>query len=647
MTDTALTQQRFSPYPPEGAPKRRSGWRLLRGAWKLLVAIKDLLALLLLLLFFGLLFAALSARPSAKISDGALLLQLNGAIVEQPAETDGFAALAGDGAPRQFRLREVIHALDQARGDARVKTVVLDLDAFGGGYPAALAEVADALARVRAAGKPVLAYSTGYTDSSYRLAAAASEVWGDPLGGTLFTGPGGTQLFYKGLIDRLGVTAHVYRVGRYKSFVEPYTRTDQSPDSREASQALYGTLFGQWQEGVRRHRPKAQIAEMLARPDQVVIAAGGNIPEANLRAGLIDRIGSRQAFGQRVAQIAGVQANKPAGSFNTIKYDSWLKAKPIPTEGDAIGVLTVAGEIVDGDAPAGTAGGDTVAKAMLDGLATKKLKALVVRVDSPGGSVLASERIRLAVVEAKRRGLPVVVSMGGLAASGGYWIATAGDMIFAQPATITGSIGIFGIIPSFENALGKIGVTADGVRTTPLSGQPDVFRGFSPQLDAVLQAGIENGYRQFIGRVATARKMTPQRVDQIGQGRVWDGGTARQLGLVDRFGSLDDAIAEAARRAKLDPAKVHPVLLEKKPGWAAELARSFESDEEDTSGGDIFARVAGDRRQMLATALGDVARLARGGSIQARCLECGGFGPGTASTSDLSLLTLVWNKLGW
>ena len=650
MTDSALSQQRFSPAPPPGSdigPRRRTGWRLLRGLWKLLVGIKDLFVLLLLLLFFGGLFAALSQRPSTSIKDGALLLDLNGPIVEQPAEPAAFAALSGGSAPRQYRLRDLVHAIDAARTDARVKTVVLDLDRFGGGYPAAIGEVADALLRVRQSGKPILAYATAYTDGSYRLAAAASEVWVDPMGGTIFSGPGGPQLYYKGLIDKLGVNTHVYRVGRYKSAVEPYTRADQSPDSRAASEALYGSLFQQWQDGIRRSRPRANIQPFLAQPDRVILAANGDIAKANLASGIVDKLGGRQAFGARVAELAGTDPKKIAGGFAAIRYDNWLKANPLPTAGSAIGVLTVAGTIVDGEAPAGTAGGDTIAKAMLDGLAKKNLKALVVRVDSPGGSALASERIRLAILAAKRQGLPVVVSMGGLAASGGYWVSTAADRIFAEPATITGSIGIFGIIPTFERTLAKIGVTADGVATTPLTGQPDVYRGTTPVVDAILQSAIENGYRQFIGRVATARRMTPERVDQIGQGRVWDGGTARQIGLVDQFGTLQDAIAYAARAAKLDPAQVHAEYLEKKPGWAARFAQSLSGDGDDTEGGDVFARVGAEQRQLVSRAIGDVRRMAAGGSIQARCLECGGFGPATSNPGDARLLDLLLAKIGW
>ncbi len=622
--------------------------KLVRGAWKLLVAIKDGLVLVAMLLFFGLLFAALNARPGTKaIAPGALVLDLNGTIVEQPEEQAPFAALSGQTMPKQYRARDVLRAIDEARTDDRVKALVLDLDRFGGGYPATLNEVADAIRRFRDTKKPVLAYATAYTDAGYRLAANASEIWVHPLGGTLFTGPGGSQLYYKGLIDKLGVNTHVYRVGKFKSFVEPYTRTDQSPEAREASQQLLGALFGQWQEAVTRARPKAQVAQFLSQPDRLILAANGDLAKANLSAGIVDTLGDRVAFGERVAKLVGGDTRQPIGHYNAIRYDAWIGAHPLSKAGDAIGVITVAGDIVDGEGGPGTAHGDTIAKLILDGLAKKNLKALVVRVDSPGGSVLASERIRLAILEAKKKGLPIVVSMGGLAASGGYWVSTPGDVIFAEPGTITGSIGIFGIIPTFEKTLAKIGVTTDGVKATPLSGQPDVFAGTTPELDAILQAGIENGYRQFLARVAQSRKMTPERVDAIAQGRVWDGGTARQLKLVDRFGGLQDAVAEAAKRARLDPAKVHAAYLEKEPGFAAQIAASFaDKDEDDASGGDVFARIAAERRGLLAQALGDVKRLAMAGSVQARCLECGGIGPSDTAASDARLLDLILARVG-
>ncbi|WP_375397452.1 signal peptide peptidase SppA [uncultured Sphingomonas sp.] len=619
--------------------------KLVRTAWKILVGIKDALVLMAMLLFFGLLFAGLAARPNTSIRDGALVLKLNGPIVEQPSVTSPLAALNGRDIPHEFRLRDLVRVIDKAKDDARVKAVVLDLDGFGGGYPAAVTEVAAALGRVRASGKPVLAYATGYTDSGYLLAANASEVWVNPLGGALFTGPGGSQLYYKGLIDKLGVNYHVYRVGKFKSYVEPYTRTDESPEAKEASQALYAALFGQWQQLIAKARPRARIAPFLATPGQVITAAGGDIARANLEAGLVDKLGDRVAFGKRVAAIAGEGKKKVGGTFAAIAYDDFLAANPPLLLGDPIGVVTVAGDIVDGKAQPGTAGGDTIAKAVLDALAKKDLKALVVRVDSPGGSALASEQIRRAVLEAKAQKLPIVVSMGSLAASGGYWVSTAGDVIFAEPNTITGSIGIFGLLPTFENSLKKIGVSADGVQTTPLSGQPDIFRGTTPEVDAIFQSGIENGYREFITRVAKARGLTPERVNEIAQGRVWDGGTAHQLKLVDRFGTISDAIAEAARRAGLDPAKVRPVYLEKEPSWFAQLLKGLGDNDDDdaqaVAGRDVFSLIAADRRAVLARALGDARRLATGPAIQARCLECQGFGGSAATGDDLTLVQLL------
>ncbi|THD37924.1 MAG: signal peptide peptidase SppA [Sphingomonas sp.] len=618
--------------------------KLVRGAWKILVGIKDGLVLLFMLIFFGVLFAALSGKPNAgRISDGALVLKLDGAIVEQPATPTALAAAQGEGPDHEFRLRDLVRAIDTAKDDARVKVLVLDLDSYGGGYPAAVTEVANAIGRFKTSGKKVLAYATAYTDGSYLLASNASEIWVNPMGGTLFMGPGGNQLYYKGLIDKLGVNVHVYRVGKFKSYVEPYTRADQSPEAKEALTALYGSIFGQWKDLIHKARPKAQIDQFLTTPDQAITAAKGDIAQANLAAGLVDKLGDRVAFGKHVAELAGDAPKKVAGAYAKIDYNDWVAANPIPTGGDKIGIVTVAGEIVDGKAGPGTAGGDTIAKAVLDALARKELKALVVRVDSPGGSALASETIRLAVLEAKKQGLPVVVSMGGLAASGGYWVSTSGDVIFAEPNTITGSIGIFGIIPTFENSLAKLGVTADGVKTTPLSGQPDIYGGTNPQVDAILQSAIEHGYAQFLSRVATARKLTPQRVDEIGQGRVWDGGTARQIGLVDRFGTLDDAVAEAAKRAGLDPKNVSRVYLEKKPSWFTQLLAAWgkDDDDNDLQARDVFGVIASERRDVLARAVGDAKRLAGASSVQARCLECAGFSDARAGRADLNVAQLL------
>ena len=623
----------------------------LRKAWKLLVAIKDGLVLAAMLLFFGLLWNVLTGRPNpAAVTSGALLVALDGSLVEQPQESDPFGALVGSNpVTRENSLRDVVRAIETAATDSRIKVVVLDLDKFAGGGQAAIQRAAEAVDKVRAANKPVLAYATGYSDDSYQLAAHASEVWLDPFGMAMFTGPGGSRLYYKGLIDKIGVTTHVYRVGTYKSFVEPYIRADQSPEAKQADQALAGALWQNWQDMVGKARPRAQLAGFIAAPAARIQAAGGDMAKAALDAGIVDKLGDRTAFGTRVAEIAGQPSGEPAGSFSHTRLANWVAANPAPKGGAAIGVITIAGEIVDGKAKAGTAGGDSISKLILDGLAQKSLKALVVRVDSPGGSVLASEKIRQAILQAKAAGLPIIVSMGSVAASGGYWVSTPADRIFAEPSTITGSIGVFGIIPTFENAIGKVGVTSDGVKTTPLSGQPDLFSGTSPEFDAVVQASIENIYTRFVGIVAQSRKKSPAEIDGIAQGRVWDGGTARQIGLVDQFGSLDDAVAYAAKAARLDPAQVHAEYLDPKPSFVAAFLNGFVSpsdddDDANAPAADLITRLSHQRTAALLQAAYDARALATGPALRIQCLECPKSG-GNMTNTKMGILAQTFASI--
>ena len=588
--------------------------------WRLLVGIKDALVLLFMLMFFGGLYALLSTSPyDDSAREGALRLNLAGAIVEQPSSQTLADVIGGGSVTREFRLSEVIHAIDTAAEDERIKAVALDLDVFTGGGQAAIANVGEALDRLRRSGKRVVAYSTGYGDDGYQLASHADEIWLDPLGAVVVTGPGGSNLYYAGLLERLGITANVYRVGTFKSAVEPYTRSDMSPEARQANQALADSLWETWQQDVRQARPRAQIAAYVQDPARFIQAANGDMAQAAVRAGLVDRIGDRAAFGARMAELGGTGNEEIPGSYRAVHYDAWVDQNPVSDDGGQIGVLTVAGEIIDGRAALGTAGAETVVENLERGLDRGNLRALVVRVDSPGGSVTGSERIRRAILAVRQRNIPVIISMGSVAASGGYWIATAGETIFAEPSTITGSIGVFGILPSFEGTLEKLGIGADGVRTTPLSGEPDLLRGPSPEADRLLQMGVESTYRRFIALVSRARNLPADRVNAIGQGRVWAGGPARQLGLVDRFGSLDDAIAEAARRANLEGDAARPYFLEKAPSFMDEL---FLSLAEEESGGDAFGQLAGRPEAMMQRAVADVEALLRGPAIQARCLEC-------------------------
>jgi protease-4 len=593
--------------------------------WRLLVGIKDGLVLLLLLIFFTFLWGMMNARPTVGAGErGALYLDLSGPIVEQPSLAKAADVVRGSGGVRATRLRDLVKALSAAATDDRVKAVALDLEIFTGGGQTTLADAGAALDAVRKAGKPVLAYATAYDDDSYLLAAHASEVWLSPMGGVLITGPGHTNLYYKGLLDKLGVTANVYRVGTYKAAVEPFIRNDMSPDARENAQALAGALWETWRENVQRARPKAKLADYVADTPGRIAAAGGDMAKAALAMGLVDRVDDREAFGRRVAAVAGVRDKAVPSGFRRIPLKAWVEANPASEDRGNIGIVTVAGEIVDAEAGPGRAGAETIVRALEQGMRRGYLKAIVLRVDSPGGSALASERIRQAVLAAKAQGLPVVVSMGSVAASGGYWVSTAGDRIFAEPSTITGSIGVFGILPSFQGTLAKLGIGADGVKTTPLSGEPDLYRGPSPAAGQMIQLGVEGTYRRFLALVAAARHLPVERVNQIAQGRVWDGGTARQLGLVDQFGNLGDAVAEAARRAHIDPKDAKPAWLEKGPSLTDTLIASLASndDEERGTAGDAFTRLAMKPRLQLAVGLGDLERLVSGPAIQARCLEC-------------------------
>jgi protease-4 len=599
--------------------------RVLRGLWLLLVGIKDALVLILLLLFFAMLYMALTIRPNPTVSgSGALVLRLDGAIVEQPQDANPFAILSGDTpATREYRLRDVVRALRSAAGDTQIKAVVLDLDSFTGGGQAAIAAVGEAVDEVRRAKKPVLAYATGYSDSGYQLASHASEIWLNPFGAVLIAGPGAPHLYYKGLLDKIGVTTHVYKVGKFKSAVEPYIRTDQSPEARAANQALADALWATWQDDVHRARPKAQIAAYAGDPAGTLAAAQGDGAVAAQRAGLVDTVGDRIAFGRHVASIAGADASGEPGAYSALAFERYLAARPEAAAGK-VGVLTVAGDITDGTAGPGTAAGETIARLMTDELGKKRIKALVVRIDSPGGSVTGSERIRSAILAAKAQGLPVIVSMGSVAASGGYWVSTTGSTVFAEPSTITGSIGVFGMIPTFAGTLQKLGLSADGVATTPLSGQPDVYRGTSDAFDRMIQSGIESVYRRFTALVGQARHMTPEKVDEIGQGRVWAGGIARQIGLVDRFGGLDDAVTFAANQAHLTGADARPRWIEREPNtWKSLLRDWTKRDSGDAAAIDPWSRIAQRPQALLLRAMADAEHMAAGPAIQIRCVECG------------------------
>ncbi len=594
--------------------------------WKLLVGIKDGLVLIFMLLFFMGLFAVLSARPSpGQVRDGALFIDLDGFVVEEAAVVDPIDVLISGQAPtKEHNVHDLVRAIEAAAGDERIKAVVLDLTRFIGGGQVHMQALGEAMDRVRKAEKPVLTYSLGYGDDHMHLAAHASEVWVDPMGGALIAGPGGSNLYYGDLLDRLNINARIYKVGTYKAATEPYSDNSMSDAARQNIGAVYAALWEEWQANVAKARPGLDIDRVVSDPVAWIHASQGDLAEAALDAGLVDKLGSRVEFGARVAELAGEDAWSDApGSYAQTELAPYL-ADTIPSsDGRAIGIVTIAGTIVDGEAGPGTAGGDRIAE-ILDNALDDDLAGLVIRVDSPGGSAIASEVIRRAIGRHQANDIPVAVSFANVAASGGYWVATSADRIFAQPETVTGSIGVFAVIPTFEGLAAEIGVNADGIRTTPLSGQPDLIDGFTPELDAILQSGVEDSYRDFMTIVGEGRGKTLEQVDAIGQGQVWDGGTARQNGLVDQFGGLEEALGWVAEKANLGEGEWHAKFLGRQMDSYDSLIRQLVmgSESDARQRGDLFGLVAQQQRGLSARLMADVQLLTGTPGVQAYCADC-------------------------
>ena len=599
-----------------------------RKVWKLLVGIKDGLALIFFLLFFGALFAVLSARPNpGLVRDGALLLDLNGTVVEEVAPIDPVQALLSQSLPvREYAARDLVRAIDAAADDGRIKAIALDLSGFMGGGHVHMQELAGALSRFRAAEKPVYAYSLAYTDDALMLASQADEIWVDPMGGAMVTGPGGSYLFYGDALDRFGVDANVFRVGTYKSAVEPYLGNAMSDASRENLTQLIATLWGEWRANVAKARPQAKIDLVTQQPAAWLAASNGDLAKASLAAGLVDTIGTRTEWGARIAEVAGKDEwSDLPGAFATTEYDPFLAQTQdsggLTDTAKHIAVVTIAGAITDGEAGPGEAGAARIER-LLDDALSDDPAALVVRVDSPGGTTTGSETIRRAILRHKEKGIPIAVSMGNYAASGGYWVSTPAQRIFAEPETLTGSIGVFLVLPTFEELLANYGISSDGVRATPLSGQPDLLGGLTPETEALLQSSVEGNYTKFLQLVAASRKISLEKADELGQGRVWDGGAARQLGLVDQFGGLDDAIAWAATEAGLeDDGYEVDYLGSGQDMYGSILARLIATDQASVPR-DIAAQIAFAQQARLGAVLNDFQRLFSGQGVQALCLLC-------------------------
>ena len=542
--------------------------------------LRKILHLLLLLVIFGFIFGALQGSVPKIPSDAALVLRPEGEIVEQLSGDPLQLAIAeARGLGRdETLLRDLVDALHAAKGDPRIKTVVLEFDSMAGAGQPTLDEFARAVADFRKSGKKVIASGSGFARDTYYVAAHADEVYLDPMGLVVLEGYERYRNYYKDALDKLGVDINVFRVGTYKSAVEPYLRSDMSPEDREASQAFVNSLWETYLAAVAKARgltPEALSAYVNTFTPQVQ-AAKGDTAKVALQAKLVTALKTPNEVERRVMELAGKDEDKD--SYRGISFREYLRVARAENRvgksaDERIAVLVGSGEIVDADG-AGVISGDKMSSLIRKARLDEDIKALVLRVDSPGGSVAASEQIYREINAFKATGRPVVVSMGDLAASGGYYIAAPADEIWASPATITGSIGIFGLFPTAPRAVKNLGIGTDGVGTTPLSGELRIDRPIGPAASQLLQSVIEHGYEDFLARVSGGRKMTRDQVDAIAQGRVWSGRDAKRLGLIDNLGSLDDAVNAAAKRAKLVDGKWSRDYLEPDKNFAQQIVSS-------------------------------------------------------------------------
>lgn len=551
---------------------------LLIGIWRGLDALRKVLHLILLLALFILIVSALRYGAPRVPRTAALVVHPRGRLVEQlsidPLERAiGQARGQADG---ETSLWDLVDSIRSAATDPRIKVLYLELDDFDGadGLPP-LQELASAIGAFRASGKKVIAFATTYMRDQYYLAAQADEIYLDPLGYVLIDGYGRYPIYYKNLLDKLGVDVNVFRVGQYKSAVEVFTRTNMSPQDREESLGYLNAMWASYQKGVTsaRHLPADAVRQYIDSLPQTVSDAHGATAQVALHAGLITAIATRQQVEKRLKQLVGSDDSDSrfhgfaASDYVRIAHDRMNRAN---SARERVGVIVAAGDIVDGSQPPGTIGGDSLAKLIREAREDDDIRAVVLRVDSPGGSVNASDEIYQELEALEAAGKPLVVSMGTYAASGGYYISSPAREIWASPATITGSIGIFAVIPTFGRTLGKIGVDVDGVGTTPLSGMMQLDRPLTDAARTLLQSFVDHGYDEFLARVAAGRHKTADQVNEIGQGRVWAGADAVKIGLVDHLGSFEDAVAAAARLAKLTRYRVQ--FIEPQLSLAEQLA---------------------------------------------------------------------------
>lgn len=541
----------------------RTLWRFIAGffkwTWRVLNFVREMVLnlffIFLVLVGVGIWMQIGNGNNSEQTARGALLLDISGVIVDKPSTNHRLGALgrqlfgASSDRLQENSLFDIVNAIRQAKDDRNITGIVLDLKNFTGADQPSMRYIGKALREFRDSGKPVFAVGENYSQGQYYLASFANKIWLSPQGQVDLHGFATNGLYYKTLLDKLKVSTHVFRGGTYKSAVEPFIRDDMSPAAREADSRWIGEL---WQNYLHTVSANRQISPQQLFPGaQAIIdgltSVGGDTAKYALDHKLVDALASSADVEKALTKQFGW--SKTENNYRAISYYDYSLKTPADT-GGTIAVIFANGAIMDGEETPGNVGGDTTASQIRDARLDPKVKAIVLRINSPGGSVNASEVIRAELAAARAAGKPVVVSMGGMAASGGYWISTPANYIVASPSTLTGSIGIFGVINTVENSLSSIGVHSDGVSTSPLA-DISMTKALSPEVQQMMQLSIEYGYKRFITLVADARKRTPEQIDKIAQGHVWTGEDAKANGLVDSLGDFDDAVAKAAELAKL------------------------------------------------------------------------------------------------
>ena len=544
------------------------GW-LFRSLWRLLNFTRLMLVnLLFLLVVLVIVFSVRQSETPSTPIEGALTLNLSGVLVEQRTQTDPTVQLLrqmdkGDEQPCEIVLSDLLWAIKSAGNDDRIKALVIKPQGLQGASLSKLQEVTAAIDAFKESGKPVIAMADYYSQGAYLLAAHADHVLLNQSGAVLIEGLGVYQTYFKSALEKLNITPHVFKVGTYKSFVEPYTRDEMSPESKEANQRWLDQL---WQSYVTDVAEQREIEPDAVAPNkdhflELLRKAGGNAASYALDNGLVDQLATRDEMTQAVIKEVGEADDH---GWKGVGLKEYLAAIPeqYPQSGkDEVGLITASGAIMDGVQPAGTIGGDSLADLLAEARRDDQVKAVVLRVDSPGGSAFAAEQIRAELLALKQAGKPVVISMGSYAASGGYWISADADKIFASPTTLTGSIGVFGMFATIDKALSQYGVHTDGVGTTDFVGV-GLTRALPDHVGEAIQLSVEDTYQRFVGLVGKGRGLSPEEAEKAAEGRVWTGQDAKALGLVDEFGNLDDALKAAADLANLKSWQVTPIAPE-------------------------------------------------------------------------------------